>query len=387
MALHEIKTDTNFKDIEDILHKLSGDQSAELKIPSQISIKGAFGIEGLVCQLIATWIRTNTRNRVLHTDVVGSKAADYDDLCSTTYGTLALRFADEIRNKHGVLINANDALMTAFERVRLMNSGKFLGVYKDLYVPLFSIRKPGVNKEFNNRLYTRSKKLDRDYLYDLFYPTLREIIDSTKYSSESISLLPPISKIICELFENAHLHARDDEHGESIEENFRAVLINSVSIGSEKLISMQRSGGINGLASIYTDWNGWMIRNDSDIPVLDITVVDSGPGYARRWLSKSKEDLLVNKELESTIKCFKKSFTTSNNFASGSGLYHVLKDIRRLKGWFRLRTGRVSVSKAFFNGIGEENIDEEDFSAKNDFIEGVSFNIVLPLVQVGEKNV
>ena len=74
--------------------------------------------------------------------------------------------------------------------------------------------------------------------------------------------------------------------------------------------------------------------------------------------------------------------------SSGSGLSNVLRDLKQLRGWFRLRTGSALIERSFFNQMGSTIIEPKDIEEKDVFVEGVVFNIVIPLqVLEGNENV
>ena len=189
------------------------------------------------------------------------------------------------------------------------------------------------------------------------------------------------SSIVSELYDNTHNHSRHDIDGSILSENFRAIIIDSSEMNPSRLIELCNCG-IKGMLGVYTDWAGWMAVHEKNIPILNITVVDSGPGFARRWTSKSINELTLEDEIEAIEACFTKNRTTSSNHASGSGLAHVMRDIQKLKGLLTLRTGRILVSKSFHNGEGSIKVLKNDMVPRDSFVEGVSFNISVPLVNV-----
>ena len=113
--------------------------------------------------------------------------------------------------------------------------------------------------------------------------------------------------------------------------------------------------------------------------MLDITVIDSGPGYARRGTGLSREELSFENESDAIVSCFKKYNSSDDSESSGSGLSNVLRDLKELRGWFRLRTGTALVERSFFNQQGKTDIDVSDVKRKDVFVEGVVFNIIIPL--------
>ena len=112
--------------------------------------------------------------------------------------------------------------------------------------------------------------------------------------------------------------------------------------------------------------------------MLDITIVDSGPGFARRWTGLSSQALTFDHECKAVVECFKKYNSSDSAESSGSGLSNVLRDLRKLGGWFKLRTGRTLIERSFYNKEGSLEISVNDIQKRDVFVEGVVFNIIIP---------
>ncbi len=132
-----------------------------------------------------------------------------------------------------------------------------------------------------------------------------------------------------------------------------------------------------------------MKKNNSNIPILDITVVDSRAWlYTERWTSRSAADWPGGKRLKLLKGALLKILQQANTTLQDLGLSgHAMRDVKRLKGWFTLRTGRALVSKSFHNGQGSIKVLEKNMKENEAFVEGVSFNISVPLVDMGSDHV
>ena len=378
---------SNFKDIESAFETLEEHKNLRLRLPNTLQERGVFGLEGLVCQLLATWLRNNEGENLLHTytDKITDEA--FEDISSNFYGICALRLSDRVlSNSEKIEIPKEIALSKAFERVRNVLSGNYKDAYKGLYVAIPSIKSSGVNKEYNNPFYNQGAVIGKSAFRKLTDDILSVVVPQPKRDSFIEGIKVHVSEIVRELFDNTHKHGRENESGDILPTNFRGVIYNSVDVTPERLEKLVKSG-TQGMALFSGDWKAWMDKNQRNFPVLDVTVVDAGPGYARRWTGKNKNDLKFEDEISSIIECFTKNKSTSPNIADGSGLTHVLTDLRKLRGWFRLRTGSVSVSRSFFNGDGSVDISRKDINKEGIFVEGVSFNIVIPLVDITKEGI
>lgn len=383
MESFSLSKNSNFSDIEQAFKILEKNNNLRLRIPNTLQESGVFGLEGLVCQLIATWLRNNRNGSTLHSYANNAEIEEFENLSSSFYGICALRLADKILLNDKTEVDERIALAIAFDRIKKIISGNLSGAFKGLYVAIPSIKSKKINKEFNNPFYNNEKLIGMEGFRSLVNDALSAVVPQTARNAFIDGLKGNIAEIVRELFENAHKHARENEVGDILPTNFRGIIFNSVNVTPERLDKLIESGG-GDLVLFSAEWKKWMREAGRHLPVLDITVVDAGPGYARRWTGKPKEDLTVQDEVEAVIACFVKNNSTSLNYADGSGLTHVLTDLRRLRGWFRLRTGSVSVSRSYFDGKGDLLIRAKDVVKMESHVEGVSFNIVIPLVDINK---
>lgn len=384
MDSYSLKKDSGYKDVEKSISIISENPNVRLRLPNTLKERGVFGIEGLVLLLIGTWLR-NGEGRIIHTYCRSEDFGSFDDFGSSLYGICAMRLADELLEDNGNVIDSKKALRSAFESVKKILSGDYKNAYKGLYLAVPSIKSKGINKEFNNPFYLNKniigKKECRDLCRDMIFSVVPQkgrvkVIDDIVFN---------ISDMVWELFDNTHKHGRVDELGNILDINFRGVIFNSVDVTKDRLEHLSKSG-VPGMSGFVMDWLNWIQAHNKKLPVLDITVVDAGPGYARRWSGLSKEVITYNQEVDAILNCFKKNSTSTGNNADGSGLTHVLTDLRSVSGWFRLRTGSVSVSKSFFMDTeGDIAISKKNISKCNNFVEGNSFNIVIPLVDLSRE--
>ncbi len=127
--------------------------------------------------------------------------------------------------------------------------------------------------------------------------------------------------------------------------------------------------------------------NKSKVIIIEISVIDAGPGLARRWTSKDYFDLSHDEEQQAVKECFIKNFTTDNTSISnlkGKGLSRILRIIGK-KGFLRVRTGRVDCHRNFLESplkeIEEnlENLSLDIEESNNSIVEGTTISIVYPI--------
>lgn len=66
MESYTLPKNLNFSGIEEAFKKLEDNENLKLRLPNGLKESGVFGLEGLVCQLIATWLRNNKGERIFH---------------------------------------------------------------------------------------------------------------------------------------------------------------------------------------------------------------------------------------------------------------------------------------------------------------------------------
>jgi hypothetical protein len=373
----------NFTDIEDLASKFLLDSPVKLQIPNKLSYSGGFGIEGAALQLLATWFRSS-EHHVLHTAIQELSDNSFDDLCNSLFGLCALRLSDSILLAGKKQVSLAQALHPAIQIFKDIRSENFQKAFKGMYLTIPAIKSPvikgGQDREFDSPLYNRDTVVGTQKFRQITLNALNATIPNA--SSIDSRIISHISEILRELFTNTHRHARTDIHGSPLDKNFRGIIFNTASLDGKRFDEILRSDGRD--SSLFSI--DWRPSENKLFKAIDITVVDSGPGYARRWTKIDKNELTIDMEKNAIVDCFKKYCSTDTTDSSGSGLSNVLADLRRLRGWFRLRTGRILVTKSFYNQKGGETIEYKDTREMDTFMEGVLFNVVIPFDSLfGEK--
>ncbi|OXI62750.1 hypothetical protein CFB47_05600 [Burkholderia sp. AU27893] len=132
----------------------------------------------------------------------------------------------------------------------------------------------------------------------------------------------------------------------------------------------------------------WQNRQSA---LLELTVLDTGPGLARRWLSRHGdpgdkiEQLSIADEVALVKKCFELHATTKTTAGSGGGLSYVLQTLQRLNAYLRLRTGRVCLVQDFSAPKAEALFAPTHWLKEQPVLPmtaGACYSIVVPLSKV-----
>ncbi|WP_175185082.1 hypothetical protein [Achromobacter animicus] len=200
-----------------------------------------------------------------------------------------------------------------------------------------------------------------------------------------------IGTLIYELFKNTDEHATFDEAGKPYIRNIRALMA--------KFIAYDRDAHHEQFVSDDPMFSAYLAQNSAaraaaspggNSPLqrtsfLELTVLDTGPGLVRRWMSRygapSTQEFSIDAEVDIVKHCFALHATTKDTNASGGGLTYVLKTLSELNAFLRLRTGRICLVQDFSNTQSStfqpthwlDNQKELSYTA------GASYSIVIPL--------
>ena len=81
--------------------------------------------------------------------------------------------------------------------------------------------------------------------------------------------------------------------------------------------------------------------------MLEISIFDSGPGFAATYLKENFEAASVQEQFDAVLGCFRTGRSSTNDESRGYGLWKVLRDLKEMKGLIRVRTNRINVYRDF----------------------------------------
>ena len=143
-----------------------------------------------------------------------------------------------------------------------------------------------------------------------------------------------------ELFRNTEEHARVDDVGDKLKRSLRGIQARRHSIAPTKLRELV--AGSPPLADFCERLRPLRATN-LQIQLIEISVLDSGPGYAASITGRPLASLTLQEEARAVRDCFLKHATRKEQTRSGLGLCNVVDILRDHGGFLRLRTGRQSL--------------------------------------------
>ncbi len=157
---------------------------------------------------------------------------------------------------------------------------------------------------------------------------------------DATKLLNPLSGAIYELFRNTHEHARHDLAGNFLARSLRVVHARRHSITPQALASI--ADDVPPIAEYCRRLRTRTGR--AQLQLLELSVLDSGPGLAARWLGRqATSDAPPGSEKQAVLDCFERGASTKPRPGAGMGLPNLIAIGRKANGFLRLRTGAQSM--------------------------------------------
>lgn len=177
-------------------------------------------------------------------------------------------------------------------------------------------------------------------LSDLTGKIARATMPAEQARGETAELELALAGALYELFRNTHEHARHDLAGNFIKRSLRAVQARRHSITPRALARIAED--TPALAAYCRRLQPRPGR--AQLQLLEVSVLDSGPGLAARWLGR--ELTAADRggvELDAVKACFAKGASTKPRPGAGMGLPNLIDVGRKSNGFLRLRTGAQSL--------------------------------------------
>lgn len=381
-------------DIEDAYEKLSGEPGPAIRIPGSLRHGGGFGIAAAFIQFFAAWSRAsdNLLLKLYASDAPESSLATF---AQEPQGMAALYFASKIEYSNLGSEPSKIGLAHAIPRIKAMQSGKFRETMhgRGAFLACFA----GAKNEFLMPLYSTGEKGSLRGREDFAHVTER-VIDSC--APGVMKNLTPvqfkaISNLIYELFRNTDEHAQTDENGNGYHRNIRGLMAKFISKSKSTIASDTTGKDVpQNIFMLRTLSNARITKTApdtrpravSDATFLELTVFDTGPGLARRWMSKyapnqSLENIDIDLEMQYVKHCFEQHATTKDSGESGHGLSLVVTALREVNAFLRLRTGRVCLYQDFSSASATSFAPRHWLKERSelDVAAGAAYSIIIPL--------
>lgn len=160
-----------------------------------------------------------------------------------------------------------------------------------------------------------------------------------------------IGSMLFEIFKNTEDHALMNVGGDVLDVSIRAIKTNHHALLPESLKNIV--GDFQPLADYCASLTA--PAGAAQVHLFELSVIDSGPGFAATWRRRSYEEMDLAEEEDATRACFGRG-SAKGQERFGEGLPHVLRLLHKEQGFLRLRTGRLS----FFSDFSREAQQETE---------------------------
>ncbi len=373
-------------EIEDLYLKLQSEKPIDVRLPEHLKQGGGFGITSAIIQFIATWSRSNRENKLLpYNQIIG--ALSYAKLLHQPHGLTACYLAPNLVDSKGNNLRKSEVLAQAIPYIEAMQTSKLRETMNGRGAILACFA--GARNEFLLPLYERptSEGLRGIKDFELLTQQLINCCDPSALRCLPEAHIQTISLLIRELFENTNDHATSDECGKEYYweyPNVRSIIAKYITFNPNDADSIKTLSDVPHrlfYQKALLDYTATKI-----IDFLEVTVIDNGPGIAKRWLSHvSPKDKIENISIDSEEKLVREAFelgkTTKNISGTGIGLNTVIKSLVKLKALLRLRTGRLCLYQSFSGNSKQVFAPSHWLNNRKELPRtvGTSFSILIPL--------
>ena len=330
-----------------------------LRLPNTISAEAGLGRSVSLTQLIATWAECSTSPLAL-TYLQPNDQAAHEDFVSRLHGLAAAYYAQEVLAIDQTTDIRRSLLRTAVPRIHAMSTRQFQRAGKGTRAELLFVH--GARRQFHSAIYrhtpTFAERMDPQLhgrsvvsarqMNALLHNILRALNLPGKDFARIAPLLEPrevpLGTLLHEAFRNTAEHAYLDTQGRLPSRGLRCILIatrhaHPSELDPEALVSASHPGldrYFDQLRQRVTDLGRKLVF------MLELSVLDTGPGFAATMHQSRHRD-----DVERVEGCFVDYASSKPGPNSGLGLGRVLKQVRALEGFVRIRT---STTEAVYSG-------------------------------------
>lgn len=384
----KVKSNISFPQVQNLYSELasSKDEIIDVHLPKKIE-KLDFGLLFSYLQFLSTWVRSN-RSGKLHLPVNNTEEAiEYLDYNEFVYPSIVLAWEKEIVNTNGENIKSElkNPSKEYFNRMDFFD-------LKGTSVPIYCFDHDKSNRGLSRHLYKNFRELVTETTlgFNLFN-AFKKVGDFNKgaFRIGVKTHYDDFIAIIHELFTNTHEHAKTNQLGYNLYPNIRAIQLKFHKKPLNKFVEQFQDYA--GLVDYFN--SGFRPNNLGELYLLEISILDSGPGFVKRYKKISDYNLNITEEVEIIKQCLYRHNTSAEGFrgeVKGIGLDRVLQTLDG-KGFVRIKTGRADVFRDMKNNRYHHHDDASEIqlndlknNSKSEFTlyppaEGTLLSIFYPL--------
>lgn len=367
--------------LEDFLGEVRSAPNRALRMPIQLRWGGGLGGAVHAVQVIASWAQQYNVDLTLKLPTAFSDQVNTRErFASTLPGMAALYFANSI-HCNGVSFNRYKALEVVAPRVAAMQTESFRDTLRGQGAALCCF--VGAKNEFLTSLYAYPEpgRVREVSDFRVLLPRMLSQLGIRASAFLKEGQLDYLSGLVYQLFLNADEHGSFDAVGNRYEHSIRGIAIRMTAVCD--VPSLVKFAGEDTALRAYLVKQAYLTQEkgqtateifkqallakekgqttsekeklpNGPMHLLEISVFDTGPGLALRWLAersgrRNYSEISHEEELEAVQSCFQKHSTTKASQYFGLGLPMALMAMRHLDAFMTLRTGRLSLYQDFSN--------------------------------------
>ena len=341
-----IESSIRLEQCERLIAQIGSGDYPELELPARLDGLGALGLEASLVHLIIAWARAS-KNSTLILPVTREDAPNFlSDLSTTVYGFVALACAKNVSDRNDFVIARQDVKKLVTARLK---------EFDDTDNPRMHTQEEGVSfvsiyggqHEYGRWMFTAPSTVDHPklqspkQLVSLIGGCIEQIIPSKFSGRFDEERLENLGLVAFELLENAYQHGRLNEYADPIKIGARGISIRIVEIDIKA--SNIVAGG-NNFVNLYLIQRALKDKEKENL-FFEMTVFDSGIGY-KRWINarcnenQGTQEYRGKSELETIQNCLLHHATSKLAAGSGVGLVRVIRLLKAMFGFIRIRTGQ-----------------------------------------------
>lgn len=342
-----ISPNATVAETERLIHKIQASGSGcDILLPTNIKAYQLGGVPALIQSLI-TWSKKNPSGRIV-TYISRQEDAErhLKNLVVQDHGLTGIVEAADVVMQDQKTSVRTQAREFADVRIEAMEAS----VEKAARGPkVFLLCEDATSKAFLSAFYFPTGSPDKDIRgFEDFGELARALLLRTAKFNPSAKAVPvhnanQLGIILHELFENTHLWARKECDGTWVKRSIRGLRfqLHNMTEAEFRRSAMESPPLLGYLSRLQPRPLGrhWLV---------EMSIFDSGPGLAQRI----REGRLairdpITKEYDAVIDCLRLHSTSSLQSHRGIGLYLVLNMLSDLRGFLRVRTGRLALYRDF----------------------------------------
>lgn len=352
MKIHLPKTLT-FDACEKFIREVSACPDSSLVLPNET--KGsAFGGMAAAIQAVGTWGRKSNSRQLIIKDSSRSEEDRVEEIVNKPHKFAAAMLSNSIEseseNPSGWREKIYIASSSALDEQARNRFGQFHGPL--CWFSFVDHSRKGLDKNFYRDSVgsTRQPRSDDQIESVIVAMVERSLKVAGRARPLTAETTKAIGRIFLELFLNTHQHgSRGELRSVWLEPAVRTIYTNGINLTKKGVEGALRE---EPALSAYLDGLNIDFQSGGKGRFIELSIVDSGLGYSGRWIADQEPDLKEDSlSLEEEYRIFRKCFnfrgSSTGNDEKGMGLPEVMLSLSAVKGFMRVRSGRLALFRDF----------------------------------------